>query len=512
MSQRNHTNAACTATNAVGIPTPAACTAGSATDRNDVSEALAVVKDYRAEDHRRRLQNIGHCRRRIHSCLRRHLVTNYLPGQCAYNLCEYPCRDLWQPSEVDELELDRLKSAGIQVIQVMDDWNDQMGLFGSHKLDAMNPQGFRRFVEMVHQRGMKLLAYASSGYFTRTDPHYRDSWARTGESFFSGYWNMAKCSPASPEWRSYVLPQMVRILDEYGVDGLYNDWGYTPNMWKRTSRPAEDEVVAFDETPECDGALADLLQLIYAEVSRRGGIVKFHCDATLAPFVGGAKVYDYLWVGEGVPSFDRIRNETKKHSPYVIPCTQFPYIQLANDDEPYIHAIPYLQFPLLEGGRPYTGERAVIPGVTYSPDRNPSTPIDDMTDWFRRNEAKWTYYQAHPNGPYVYGEWGPVPPSPTCRSAHERWLKRYRPLVESGTHTWLEVWDSELFAEPKPCDVVASVFANRDIYLVLANYGTLAQHVTTAEAYTDTDDPTQPPKTQWTVPPGTLQILQRNDV
>jgi len=82
---------------------------------------------------------------------------------------------------------------------------------------------------------------------------------------------MARCSPASPGWRAYFLPHLVRILEEYGVDGIYNDWGYTPNMWKVNREPAGDEVPAFEETPEYDGALADLLQLIYAEVNAAAG-------------------------------------------------------------------------------------------------------------------------------------------------------------------------------------------------------------------------------------------------
>lgn len=117
------------------------------------SLASAILKDYTADDHRWRLQNIGVCHREIRTCMRKHLVTNYLHGQCCYNLGEYPCRKPWDPDEYDERGLDRLKDQGIQLIQVMDDWNDQLRLCGGHKLTALNPDGFRRFVDMVHQRG-----------------------------------------------------------------------------------------------------------------------------------------------------------------------------------------------------------------------------------------------------------------------------------------------------------------------------------------------------------------------
>jgi hypothetical protein len=45
-------------------------------------------------------------------------------------------------------------------------------------------------------------------------------------------------------------------------------------------------------------------------------------------------------------------------------------------------------------------------------------------------ETAWKYYQAHPNGPYIYGGWDPIPPNVAMRPAHARWLKRYLPLVE----------------------------------------------------------------------------------
>ena len=60
-----------------------------------------VMQDYTAEDHRRRFENIDSCRNSIRSCMREHLVTNYLPGQCVYNMCEYPSHEMWEPGECD---------------------------------------------------------------------------------------------------------------------------------------------------------------------------------------------------------------------------------------------------------------------------------------------------------------------------------------------------------------------------------------------------------------------------
>ena len=207
-------------------------------------------------------------------------------GQCVYNLGEYPSREPWEPGEYDEQELDRLQDHGIQLIHVMDEWNDRYGLFGGNKLTAVNPEGFRRFVAMVHQRGIKILAYASSGYFAGHDPDYRKEWSRPGDAI-GGWWDLPRCSPASPGWRAYFLPRMLQILEDYELDGLYNDWGYVPNAAKQIKEPAPDEVVAFEETPQYDGAMTDLLYLIYSEIKRRGGIYKVHADFSNQPLTGG---------------------------------------------------------------------------------------------------------------------------------------------------------------------------------------------------------------------------------
>ena len=157
----------------------------------------AIVSIYKADDHRQRLENIAICERGIHKCLRRHLITNYTAGQCCYNLGEYPCRKVWDPDDWDERELDRLKQHGISLVQVHEEWSDSQRLFGADKFSPLNPAGFRRFVEMVHRRGMKLIVYASSGFFDRRDRDFRKEWARD-QDLVEMYYHYARCSPASP--------------------------------------------------------------------------------------------------------------------------------------------------------------------------------------------------------------------------------------------------------------------------------------------------------------------------
>ena len=483
---------------ATGVPASFGANSASGADKGSTSTP-PILDAYTADMHRRRFENIARCERGIRKCMRKHLITGYLPGQCVYNLGEYPCRKPWDPDEWDERELDRLRDHGIRLIQVHEEWNDSQRLFGGHKFAPLNPEGFRRFVDMVHRRGMKVIVYASSGFFQRTDPDFREEWARQ-QDLVEIYFRYAHCSPASPGWRAYLLRHLVRILDDYGVDGLYNDLGYIPLAGNRRP-PTKDEVLAFEERADHDGALTDLLGLIYAEVKRRGGLVKIHASATNCPGVG-MKVYDYLWVGESVRNADALRNAVKDHPPYVVPCLDMSRARIEAEDELYLHAIPYMQFPLLLAGRPFTGERATIPGIKYPP--------EERCFWTRHCRAIWKRYQANPNGPHSYGWWDSTPGRPEARPTHERWLKRYRPMVEEGTWAWLEIGQTDLIAAPLPEGVVASAFANRDLYLVLANYGRTPAIVEAAYAYVSTAEGSGAPAKRWNLPARSLHILRRS--
>lgn len=476
-------------------------------ERRDGSEApapngarVSLLRDYSAAEHRRRLENIAFCTQAIRDCMRKHLITDYLPAQCCYNLGEYPSRTPWNPDEQDEQELDRLKDHGIQVLQVFDDWNDSLRIFGGDKYTAVNPDGYHRFIEMTHRRGMKVLTYTSTCFLERAHPGFRREWSREGDYLVVGYWDMARCAPASPGWRAFLLPRLARIMDEYGSDGIYVDGGYLANRHpaKQKMPLAADEVPAFEETPEIDGAFADLLALIYAEVKRRGGILKLHVNAAEQPQSGGLKVYDYLWVGEGVDRVDPLREAVKNHPPYVVPCLDMSFTSIESPDEPFLHAIPYMQFPVLQAGRIFSGERGTIPGITYN---------DDF--WTRRCREAWAQWQADPAKLHCHSAWDAVPGSPETRPTHARWLKRYLPMVEEGTWAWLEIGDSSLFTAPLPKEVVASAFANREMHLVLANYGRTAVEVETAAPYLSLDNLSGKKGNRWTLPARSLIILRR---
>jgi hypothetical protein len=83
------------------------------------------------------------------------------------------------------------------------------------------------------------------------------------------------------------------------------------------------------------------------------------------------------------------------------------------------------------------------------------------------------------------------------------------PLVEEGTWAWLEIGESSLFAAPLPKDVVASAFANRNLHLVLANYGRSPAEVATADSYAPSEGPAAAPTKTWKIPARSLLVLRR---
>ena len=88
-------------------------------------------------------------------------------------------------------------------------------------------------------------------------------------------------------------------------------------------------------------------------------------------------------------------------------------------------------------------------------------------------------------------------------------MKRYLPLVEDGTWAWLEIADSSLFIGSLPPGVVASAFANRDLFLVVANYGRTATVIETTADHIPTDQPSHPPSRRWSLASRSLTILRR---
>jgi hypothetical protein len=419
---------------------------------NPIYDAPEILKSYTTTDHRKRLESIAFGERRVAGCLRKHLVTSYIPGHALYA----SSNPNWEPDEKDDRALAGLRSTGIGIIQI---WSQWATCWGKNYLVAKNPEGFKRLVKLAQSHGMKVIPYTSSQFFERADEKFKKEWAwpKSFDLVESDY-HLAHCSPASPDWRAYTMHRHLRVLDEYGVDGLYNDLGYNrPGEQEDFYRPvnkrkyAEDDVLAFREGPKQDGAMSDFLALLYAEVKRRGGIYKLHKEGVDTVYTD-LKIYDYLWVGEATNEIDFVRESTKNYQPYVSP-QRLINISQDKENESFINSIPFMQFPIIGHGQ--AGEQ----GERFS-------------------------------------------------ETFKYWFNLYRPMVEEGTWVWIDIDSSDLFLTVLPKNCVASLFINRDVYLVLANYNSKTVMLTTHDNYLSVKAPGAETQNNWNIEGRAMEILK----
>ena len=419
-----------------------------------------------------------------------------LAGQVTYNLGEYPAPFSIAPGDYDQRLLRDFADHGVGMIQLHEEWSDSQRRLGADKFTSHDPEGLKRFIELAHSYGMKIILYASTGFFEATDPDFRPEWAGPDYHLVELFFDYALCSPASPEWRAYLLPRLERILDEYGADGLYDDCGYFPEH--KLQHPNPTHVSPAPETPEHAAALEDLLGLVMDLVHKRGGVFKVHQGGAAAP-AGQSKVYDYLWVGEGVEQLDELVLKTRNLEPYVVPALDLSRAPLESEEDLYLYSVPHMQFPLRVDGRPVTGERARQPGANYR--------RGEECFWTRHMRAAWRYYREHPDAPPMYGWWDSCPGRGAGRATWFRHLDLYLPMVRPGTRAWIDIRECRFLRHDASNSLVASLFVNEEMYLVLANHG--RSPIRVASAWTWKDRESGHATSALTVPPHRILFLQR---
>lgn len=421
------------------------------------------------EQHRSRIRNINEAEKSVKSFLRRHRIHDYLFGQCSYYMGDYPAKFSMEPTQYDYEMLKDMAENGVQLIQLHEDWNDSARLYGGDKFSCFEPEGLKHFVALAHSFGIKVIPYISSGYFHIYDPDFRKEFAQTERYCMNAlHFKYIRCSAGSAEWRSYVLPRTLDILNEYGFDGIYNDWGTDSNYI--INKPLQKPGIGY-----YDPEIEDLLSVIYGEVKKRGGVYKLHCDRD-APAPCLDKVYDYLWIGEWVK--DMKIGVGKTYEDYLVPCPDFARSVSGSMESHFIKAIPFMQFPLLLRGRHNMGTHLDLPHVTYYGEE-----FEGSDAWFIRRVRK--YMDENPNGPYVYSLWSSLGHDDEYYELWKKYQKLYAPMVEDASVAYLEIRECDDILSPLPEKVIASMFVNEDRYLVVSNLSEAAYTLQLKDVWVD---------------------------
>ncbi|MBE6637574.1 MAG: hypothetical protein E7618_07225 [Ruminococcaceae bacterium] len=399
-------------------------------------------------EQRARIENINNAEAGNRTYLRRVRIQDYLSGQAIYGLGDYPAKVSAKPTDYDRALIKKLAECGVDLIQVHEEWNDACRLYGGDKYNAVDKEGMKEFVQLCHEHGIKIIAYVSSGYFHKPDPDFREEFASPDDSRLSmNYMDYHHNNQDSPEWRAYVIPRTLNVMDEYGFDGIFND-----SYFCQRENPVDETL---PDGQRYLPAAEDLLCQIYSEVKKRGGIYKLHAGGNWAPPCKD-RVYDYLWIGEGLRELQT--GAGKHYAPYIVPCYDRHYYWDRSSEDYFAHTIPYLQFPLLKIGRPIMGNNVDLPNVTYYG--------GDEQDFYR---AVGEYMKDHPDGPYVYSLWSSIPDDPTELDVWTKYMKLYKPMVTENSIAYIELKECDAIRSPLPETTIASMFVNENTYLVVSN-------------------------------------------
>ena len=413
----------------------------------------------------RRAECLRYAESVTYGAARRERIEHFIPGQVIYNLGEYPAPFKIRPTEYDYELIKSLAERGVGLIQIHEEWNDAIRVLDADKYTSHDPEGLDEFISLCHGFGIKVLPYVSTGFFDSRDPDFREDFCPFGRyELNSSYYRYRMCDPASAPWREFILDKIDLLLERHDFDGIFNDMGY----------PADYEGHPTGFLPY-DEALDSLLSEVYRRVKSGGGIVKIHEGKCLAPQTR-ERVYDYLWVGEGVRDAESML-ATRVFDPYLISCPDFRFISREEERMFYASSMTLMQFVLRVDGRPITGERAEVPGIdyVYNPQNDEKLHFDRVKKW----------HDAHPCGPHVYSEWSAIPDDPRMREEWFTYLDLFHPMVKDGTEAFVDVGLRGVTVGDLPSGVHASLYASDKVYMTLANLGNRVERLVLTEWWGD---------------------------
>ena len=161
------------------------------------------------EEHKRRSDNLKRARESVKSCERELKIFGYLPGQVIYYLGDYPAPMSITPTKYDFDLLKTYAENGVDLIQVHEEWNDTIEKYGSDKWHSCDPEGMKKFVDLCHYFGIKIIPYCSSSYIHQKSKYYRESFSRTTKGCVDMHYSYRYGWAGSDEWRAFIIPRML---------------------------------------------------------------------------------------------------------------------------------------------------------------------------------------------------------------------------------------------------------------------------------------------------------------
>ncbi len=438
------------------------------------------MKQLTLEQHRARIKNLRDVRQSIKRHTRELRIHDYLSGQVIYYLGDYPAKMSIKPTEYDYNLLRSYAENGVDMIQVHEEWNDTIEKYGSDKWHSCDHEGMKQFVELCHEFGIKIIPYCSASYIHEGSRYYRPEFSRSTHGCVDMHYKYRYGWAGSEYWREFIIPRTFNIMDTYGFDGIFNDWGYDWHLSEYAEIPPERRNYDSHGLERCDPEAEDFIHILYDGIKSRGGIYKMHVGGyDCAPVRW--KCYDYLWVGEG--KFSAQYGGGKLLEPYLVPCPDKPRLtnwgkERFDADAYFAMTIPFVQFPLLTHGRPTMGRCIDVPGVTqYN-----TTQEDHLYHYF---EKVRDFADAHPNGPYVYSEWSQIPDDVDDYARWSRYLALYKGMTEDQTVAFMEIRESADILSAIPDNVFITEFVNEERYAVVSNMTDAPYEVVLAAPWRD---------------------------
>ena len=420
------------------------------------------------------------------NCLKKHRIYGYEPSMVFYRFGNYPTRETYYPTQGDWEQLDLYAENGVVLINVREPWSDLSGFFGKTPNEPVNERAFRRLVAECHRRGLKVVPYMSPGYMDIRSPIHRPEWSRNVGHSVEVYEELDILCPGSPGHRANFFCTVERLMDSYGLDGLYFDGGFrfkpagcfNPNHdnhvhFSSAAPPTDQKETVTHADDAVEGAIDEgyaalwneFLCELYARIKRRNGVLVLHAGSDRqAPFAD--KCWDYQLIGEGIGDVLVSIERTKHFEPYVYRMLDWsrlitnwqerdltPKMELVPGvlNTSMAACIPYLEFPCLAGGcfLDETDEDiARLPGVKWKEE------WDHWTEW-RKALRKL-------NDPFTT--------TGVIRDPYFRYLRLFRKMTTDNTIAHIEVTKLDRDAFPVTDGRRrVSVFVNDSIWVAIGN-------------------------------------------